>query len=114
MIEEIATNYKPIDIGIKNENNARCVIFKDVIADWITSFGNTGTFSGKMITESETEIAIPQADLSFDTTTDTLTWTLTTTETAESGNGLVQLEYSIDTRLVKSCVWGTECADTII
>lgn len=113
MFNIYAKNYAPIDplvppcdinvipIGYVGENRARCLVFD--LTECVQTFGDGG-FQISFIRPDDLQ---PYIVLHTDRLDNEAIWEIDSSDTAQAGNGLVQLLYSVDDVICKSALYRT-------
>lgn len=113
MFSIYAKNYAPIDplvppcdinvipIGYVGENRARCLVFD--LTECVQTFGDGG-FQISFIRPDDLQ---PYIVLHTDRLDNEAIWEIDSSDTAQAGNGLVQLLYSVDDVICKSALYRT-------
>ena len=106
MIKTYAHPGAVITIGRRGENNARQVVFD--LSAWSTIYG-AGT--AQLIAQRAGDAA--PYPVSIEQTSDAAVWTVSAADTANVGDGKVELLYTVDDVVVKSEIWQTSVLDAL-
>lgn len=97
---------KPIFIGYKGENKARCLVFD--LTDCVQTFGDGG-FVVSFIRQGD---EMPYLVTDTDRLDNNAIWIINSTDTAVDGYGMVQLQYIVDNVICKSAQYRTVTFDS--